>query len=341
MRWVSYLSNETERAGVIAGHRIHGLPPGETVLGLLGDDGERLAAAGQRALADPAEVIDAATARLGPPLRPPSIRDCVGFLQHVRNTRPAAPIDPLFQRIPAFYFSNAASVTGPYDPVRVFPGSEQFDYELEVGAVIGRPASDLNPEDAERYICGYVIFCDWSARDIQLEEMRLGLGPAKGKDGASTLGPVLVTPDELAGLRSGDSLHLEMTASVNGQPTSRGWLDDMDWSFAELLAYTSRGTTLRPGDLIGSGTVPTGCLLEAALADPGTFRGWLEPGDVVSLAVTGLGTTRQQVLPSHPAHRLCVRGFDSAAPPGRGAACAEQHSGIPSANTDAVPAGAE
>lgn len=298
MRWVTVVRDGAERTGLLVEEKVHLLPTGEPLVDLLGDDGERLAAAGELALRDPLDVVDLATAPLGPPLRPRTIRESVGFLGHVRNTSPGGVCEPEFTRVPAFYFSNPSAVTGPYDDIEMFPGCTEFDYELEVGAIIGRAGSDLGPEDADRHIAGYVLFCDWSARDLQLREMRLGLGPAKGKDGANTLGPVFVTADEVS------SLHLEMTATVNGEVTSRGRLDQMDWSFAEMLVYTSRGATLNPGDMIGSGTVPSGCLLEAYLTEPDSFRGWLKPGDVVTLSVESLGSTRQTVLPGRPLRPL-------------------------------------
>ncbi|MFF9410327.1 fumarylacetoacetate hydrolase family protein [Streptomyces anandii] len=309
MRWVTYHCPPAgSRAGLVIGDRVHLLPDTVSVLELLGDDGERLHAAGERATSDPADVVAFSRDRIGPPLRPPSIRESVGFLEHVRNTSPAGTINENFTRFPPFYFSNPTAVTGPYTDIAVFPGSRQFDYELEVGAIIGRPASDVRPEDAHCHIAGYVLFCDWSARDLQLREMGLGLGPAKGKDGANTLGPYFVTPDELEPWRSGESYRLEMSARVNGERTSQGRLDSMDWTFGDMIAYASRGTTLQPGDMIGSGTVPSGCLLESYIQHPDTFHGWLKPADVVCLEVQGLGATCQTILPGRNPHPLRTAG---------------------------------
>ena len=182
---------------------------------------------------------------------------------------------PEWYEIPVFYFSNPAAIYGPDDEIPYPEGSEALDYELEVAAVIG----------AEGRIGGFTVMNDWSARDLQRREMKVGLGPAKGKDFATSLGPVLVTPDEL-----GD-LSLEMVARVNGEERSRGNLGDIYHSWESILAQASRNTELRPGDVLGSGTVGTGCILEH-----GDER-WLQPGDEVELEVEGIGVLRNRVGP--------------------------------------------
>jgi 2-keto-4-pentenoate hydratase/2-oxohepta-3-ene-1,7-dioic acid hydratase in catechol pathway len=164
-----------------------------------------------------------------------------------------------------------------------------MDYELEVAAVIGRAGADLSPEAAERHIAGYCIMNDWSARDIQRREMKLSLGPAKGKDFATSLGPYLVTPDELQPHRKDKAFDLTMTASVNGREYSRANLADIHYSFGELVAYASRGTRVEPGDVIGSGTCGTGCILELSLVHGTGAYPWLQPGDEVTLTVDLLG----------------------------------------------------
>jgi fumarylacetoacetate (FAA) hydrolase len=182
-------------------------------------------------------------------------------------------VPPEWYEQPVFYFSNPASVYGP-DAVVPYPeGSSQLDYELEVAAIVG----------AEGRIGGFTILNDWSARDIQLAEMRVGLGPAKGKDFATSLGPVVVTPDELGDLR------LEMVARVNGEERSRGNLGDMYHSWDSIVAHAGRNTQLLAGDVLGSGTVGGGSILEH---DDGR---WLEPGDVVELEVDGIGVLRNVV----------------------------------------------
>jgi fumarylacetoacetate (FAA) hydrolase len=209
--------------------------------------------------------------RLLPPvLRPPSIRDFYAFEQHVRRARElrgAGPPPAEWYEIPVFYFSNPAAVYGPEDAIPFPEGVHELDYELELAAVIG----------AEGAIGGFTIMNDWSARDLQRAEMVVGLGPAKGKDFATSLGPVLVTVDEF------DASSAEMVARVNGEERSRGNARDMHHSWAAIVAQAGRNTRLLPGDVLGSGTVGSGCILEA-----GDGR-WLEPGDVVELEIEGIG----------------------------------------------------
>jgi fumarylacetoacetate (FAA) hydrolase len=232
----------------------------------------------------------------GPPvLRPPSLRDFYAFEGHVRAmwARRGGEIPESWYRLPIFYFSNASEIRGPGDPIWAPAGSVELDYELEVAAVIDTPATNLVPERAEEVIGGYTIFDDWSARDLQREEMALHLGPAKGKDFASSFGPYLVTPDELADARSGTGYDLTMTVAVNGTETGRGRWSDAQFGFGEMLARASADARLRPGELIGSGTVGTGCLLETREATLGRY---LEPGDVVTLGIERLGELTNPIL---------------------------------------------
>jgi fumarylacetoacetate (FAA) hydrolase len=213
---------------------------------------------------------------LAPVPRPPSVRDAYAFEEHIKNAarvtgRPGVPDE--WYELPVFYFSNPAAIFGPDDEIPFPAGSNELDYELEVAAVIG----------ADGAIGGFTIMNDWSARDLQRREMKVGLGPAKGKDFATSLGPVVVTPDELGDLR------LEMVARVNGEERSRGNLGDMYHSWDAILERASANTQLVPGDVIGSGTVGTGCILEH-----GDGR-WLQPGDVVELEVDGIGVLRNRV----------------------------------------------
>jgi 2-keto-4-pentenoate hydratase/2-oxohepta-3-ene-1,7-dioic acid hydratase in catechol pathway len=301
MRFVTYASPAGgDRVGVVVsgphGEQVHGFEPGVTLLDVL-DRGE-LREAGERAAASPSEIVPLAGLVLRAPLQPRSIRDCMGFLQHLRNCAGAAdmPVDERHHQFPVFYFSNPAAVVGPHDDVPIAPNSEMFDYELEVAAVIGRPGSTIPLDRAEEHIAGYLLLCDWSARDLQINEMALRLGPAKGKDTANTLGPMLVTPDELEAYRSRNAFDLEMTGYVNGELVSKGRWNTIDWGFPDMITYTSRGTTLRVGDVIGSGTVDTGCLFEHYAMDRDHFRGWLRPGDEVRLVVEQLGELRQRVV---------------------------------------------
>jgi 2-keto-4-pentenoate hydratase/2-oxohepta-3-ene-1,7-dioic acid hydratase in catechol pathway len=297
MRWVTYRSaNGTERPGLLRQGRVHGLDG--TLLTLIESD---LAAAAERAVAAPIEVVDLSDVRLCAPIpNPPSVRDFLSFEEHLRNAGRAlgrSQVPPVWFEQPVFYFTNPAAIRGPDEEIPISPGCEKFDYEVEVAAVVGRAGSDLTPAEAEAHIAGYTIFCDWSARDVQARESTIGLGPAKGKDGATSIGPVLVTPDELEPYRSGKGYRLAMRASVNGRDLGGGSWADIHWSFGQMLAYASRGTQLRPGDVIGSGTVGTGCLLElSGLHGPERYP-WLQPGDVVTVEVEQLGVLTGRIVP--------------------------------------------
>jgi fumarylacetoacetate (FAA) hydrolase len=230
-----------------------------------------------------------------PVLNPTSLRDGYGFEGHVRTMweRRGGDVPEAWYRLAVFYFSNVSEVRGPDDPVWAPRASDELDYELEVAALIDTRAQDLSPERAEEAIGGYTIFNDWSARDLQRDETAVRLGPAKGKDFASSFGPWLVTPDELADARSGRGFDLAMTASVNGIETSRGRWSDAVHGLADLAARASADARLRPGDLLGSGTVGTGCLLEVR---DETLGRYLIPGDEVILMVERLGSLRTPVV---------------------------------------------
>ncbi len=241
-------------------------------------------------------VLEANELAFGPPvLRPQSVRDFYAFEGHVRTMweRRGGEIPETWYRVPVFYFSNASEIRGPDDPVWSPAASSELDYELEVAALVDTAAVDLSPQRAEEAIGGYTIFNDWSARDLQREETIVRLGPAKGKDFASSFGPYLVTPDELADARRAKGHDLAMTAEVNGIETSRGHWSSAQFSFGEMLARASADAHLRPGDLLGSGTVGTGCLLEVRDATIGRY---LQPGDAVVLRIERLGSLRNQVV---------------------------------------------
>jgi len=225
-----------------------------------------------------------------------SIRDFYAFEQHVKTCRRQRGLDmvPQWYEIPVFYFSNAGSVIGPDEPVAAPRDSEALDYELEIACVIGKEGRDLPADDrALECLAGFTIMNDWSARDLQRREMAVGLGPSKGKDFATSLGPELVTFDELRDSYREGRLNLEMTASVNGRELSRGNSGSMYWTWPQLIAHASRDVWLRPGDVLGSGTVGSGCILELT---PEAVGGWLKPGDVVELKVERLGTLRNGVV---------------------------------------------
>jgi 2-keto-4-pentenoate hydratase/2-oxohepta-3-ene-1,7-dioic acid hydratase in catechol pathway/glyoxylase-like metal-dependent hydrolase (beta-lactamase superfamily II) len=300
MKWVTFREGDGERTGVLSGDEIHALQPGVSLLELIGYGAAGLQEVGEDALRSaPTVRLDQVT--LAAPIpRPPSIRDSLCFLDHMRNCQAAMGggrvLKDTWYRIPAFYFACPSTVLGPYDDAPMAPGSAWQDFELEIAAVIGRAGKDFSVAEAEQAIIGYMIFNDWSARDLQMLEGQLAIGQAKGKDGGVTLGPYLVTPDELEPYRRDGKLSLEVTGLVNGEVVGAGSTAAMDWSFAEVISYASRGVALTPGDVFGSGTVPTCTLVEHLDATaPESFRGWLHDGDVVTLTVQGLGETCQTV----------------------------------------------
>jgi 2-keto-4-pentenoate hydratase/2-oxohepta-3-ene-1,7-dioic acid hydratase in catechol pathway len=309
MRWVTFqqAENPDERVGLLVDGRIHVSPPETTLVSLLGDDGERLVAAGETAQRDPQDVVDLDAVHLLAPIpHPTTVRDFYAFEQHVRTARQrrGLEMDPDWYELPVFYFSNPYAIGGPDEVVAIPPGCAEMDYELEVAAVVGLGGADLNPEEAQRNIAGYCVMNDWSARDVQRREMKLSMGPVKGKDFATTIGPMLVTPDELDDVRRDQSFDLAMTASVNGVEYSRASLADVFWSFGEMLAYASRGTRVETGDIIGSGTCGTGCILELSMVHGHERYPWLQPGDVVELSVERLGTLRNRVVAGGPLRPL-------------------------------------
>lgn len=245
---------------------------------------------------DDEAIATAADLVFGPPiLRPPSLRDFYAFEGHVRTMweRRGGTVPEAWYRIPIFYFGNVSEIRGPDEPVWRPAASQELDYELEVAALIDTPAHDLGAARGEEAIGGYLVFNDWSARDLQREETTVRLGPAKGKDFATSIGPWLVTPDELADAREANGYDLEMSAAVNGVVISRGTWADAQFSFGAMVERASADVRLRPGDLIGSGTVGTGCLLEVK---DERFGRWLEPGDVVSLTIERLGTLTTPIV---------------------------------------------
>src|ERR1700752_77870 len=319
MKWVTYRGAEGERTGVLSDGAIHAMPSGVTLLDLIGRGADGLRQAGEEALHSRSAVVQLDEVTLMAPIpRPPSIRDSLCFLDHMRNCQAALGagrgLADTGYRIPAFYFACPATILGPYDDAPTAPGSAWQDFELEIAAVIGNSGRDLTVEQAERAIIGYTIFNDWSARDFQQLESQLAIGQGKGKDSGVTLGPFLVTPDELEPYRRDGTLDLQVTALVNDTVIGSGSTAQMDWSFGEVIAYISRGVTLRPGDVIGSGTVPTCTLVEhLSLTDLAKFPGWLRDGDVVTLQVQGLGETRQTVRASDAPHPLPARPNPDAA----------------------------
>ena len=285
-------SNSALRAGLLKEDGIVPLPfPSLMDLMQAGDEGlERL-----RNLSDKSRV-PLNGARLHAPIsRPTTLRDGYAFETHVKtaNANRGREVPAEWYKFPIFYFTNPNNIFGPEDEIPYPSYTQALDYELEIAVVIGKPGRNIKPEDAPQHIFGYTIFNDWSARDVQREEMKVGLGPAKGKDFASSFGPCLVTADGLADKAASRPgvYDLTMRACVNGVERSRGNFNDMYWSFGDLLARASESVTLQPGDVIGSGTVGTGCLLEITKGQ----GPWLGKGDVVELEIERIGTLRNKV----------------------------------------------
>ncbi|MDX1991822.1 MAG: fumarylacetoacetate hydrolase family protein [bacterium] len=245
-----------------------------------------------QAIEDRSNTASIEDIKLHAPVHPSSLRDFYAFEQHVKtsNANRGRDVPEEWYEFPVFYFSNASAVYGPDDVIPYPSYSDALDYELEIACVIGTEGRNIKAEQAEDYIFGYMIFNDWSARDVQRQEMKVGLGPAKGKDFASSFGPFLVTPDELQDRYTGRPgvYDLAMVARVNGVERSRGNMKDLYWSFGQMIERASQEVTLYPGEVIGSGTVGTGCLLELTKGQ----GPWLQPGDVVELEIERLGVLR-------------------------------------------------
>ncbi|GAC1391448.1 MAG: fumarylacetoacetate hydrolase family protein [Ktedonobacteraceae bacterium] len=234
-----------------------------------------------------------------PPIPDPlTVRDFYAFEQHVKTARAhrGLAMVPEWYEVPTFYFTNNSELYGHDNPIPYPTGSHALDFELEIACVIGRDGKDIPVEEATNYIAGYTIMNDWSARDFQMKDMAIGLGPGKGKDFATSLGPILVTPDELATRRTGQGASerytMPMIARINGHEVSRGNFNQIHYSFAQMIAYASRNTRIRVGDVLGSGTVGTGCILELGT---GVHR-WLQRDDEVELEIEGIGVLRNRII---------------------------------------------
>lgn len=297
MKFVRFAGEgEKPRVGVAQDDTYRVIEGHDDLLGLIQQGEEALRQAGDQA-ARTGAVVDPATVRnLSPIATPPTFRDFYAFEQHVKAGRESRGLEmnPLWYKIPVFYFSNPYNFRGEGE-IPMTPGSERFDFELEVAAVVGRGGQDLTAEEGEDAIIGYAILCDWSGRDIQHEEMLLSMGPVKGKDTATSLGPWLATRDELEPYRTATGFDRAMSLKVNGVQYSRANWADVHYSFGEMVSYASRGTEVRPGDVFGSGTCGTGCILELNRTHGEGEFPWLQAGDEVLIEIEGLGTQRTTI----------------------------------------------
>jgi 2-keto-4-pentenoate hydratase/2-oxohepta-3-ene-1,7-dioic acid hydratase in catechol pathway len=297
MRIARYELDGAVHVGAVEGDgdtaAVRSLPAGVGVIELLEQSAE------QRAAHALGELVALNRVRLLLPLQPPSVRDFVSFEQHIQGMikGDGIPFPDAWYGAPAFYFSNPNSLFATGAEIPVPPRAQRFDYELEVGAIIGKRGGDLTLANARDAIAGYTVFNDWSARDLQGEDRKLGMGWAKGKDTASTLGPWIVTADELEQYRDGEGrLDLQMTVWLNGEEMGTDTLASTAWTFEQMLVYASRGTALVPGDVIGSGTCGGGCLGELwGRSDP-RKPSPLGPGDVVRMSVEHIGTIENTVV---------------------------------------------
>ncbi|REE75611.1 2-keto-4-pentenoate hydratase/2-oxohepta-3-ene-1,7-dioic acid hydratase in catechol pathway [Rhodococcus wratislaviensis] len=301
MRIGSLVVDGVQRYGIVDGDHITLLAESADVFGVLAADDPKAALTGHRLPWDP-------TTELAVPVPVGSIRDFITFEQHtagsLRAVTGAGAIPDAWYEAPAFYFTNPHAAIGSGATVPMPPGCEVLDFELEVAVVIGAAGYNLTVDEAFDHVAGFTILNDWSARDLQGREMRVGLGPAKGKDTATTLGPVLVTVDEFVDHEVDGRFDLNMDVFVNGTRIGGDTLANMAWTFAELIAYASRGTWVRPGDVLGSGTCGGGCLAELW-----GWRGNRQPpplriGDTVSMTVEGIGNIHNTVIAGPPLHEV-------------------------------------
>ena len=311
MKLVSYKTEESEHLGVFVDGHIYNLNSCDKLI----PDNMNAFLAGGEELMDRAKKISASIKGgilaakeeiffelLAPVPHPSSCRDGYAFRQHVASARRNRKLDmiPEFDSYPIFYFTNHNAIQGPGEITCMPDHFEKLDFELEAAVVIGKKGRNISAAEADDYIAGYMIMNDMSARTLQMEEMLLNLGPAKGKDFSTVIGPWLVTPDELEAYKVpakpghiGNAYNLSMKCWVNGVEVSSGSVADMDWTFAEIIERCAYGVDILPGDVIGSGTVGTGCFLElngtGLLNDPSFKPQWLQEGDVVEMEITGLG----------------------------------------------------
>jgi len=300
VRFIKANTEQGPRLGVLRPDGVVALSESQTRLEpYFGDDGTALRELGEAIHADPSAEVALDDLTLLKPVDPVAMRDFMVFEEHVAprwRQSPRGRGPDVWYEQPIGYFSNAATIRGPRDPIEIPGGSQRLDFELEVGAVVGRDAESVTPDEAAGRIAGFCILCDWSARDLQFHEMEGSLGPFKGKDFGSSLGPVFVTPDELADRRAGGGYDLAMTASVNGKVYGQDRWSSASWTFEELMSYASWNSRIEAGSIIGSGTCQGGCILELSIRHSPDQYPWLAPGDEVTLAIDLMGEIRAPVL---------------------------------------------
>ncbi|MDV8066910.1 fumarylacetoacetate hydrolase family protein [Rhodococcus sp. IEGM 1366] len=309
MKFVTYLHEDVEQSGVVSGSRVFPIAGNPSVLDLVTSGLDSALHAGDSALRmGKSAALERVSLRA--PLQPPTVRDFVAFEEHVEGVRRSidgqAGVVEAWYEAPRFYFTNPYAIVGPDEQVRAPYGCAALDFELEVAAVIGRSGSGITAKEATDHIFGYTILNDWSARDLQSREMQVNLGPSKGKDFATSIGPWLVTADELDPYRDSEGfLDLECTVGVNGVEVGRDMLSNMGWTFETMTAYASRDTWVHPGDILGSGTVGNGgCLAELWGRNGERTPAPLRVGDRVVLSVDVLGTLANTVVAELPAPAL-------------------------------------
>ncbi|MCH8170304.1 MAG: fumarylacetoacetate hydrolase family protein [Bacteroidetes bacterium] len=335
MKFVSYEHNKTDRVGLLIKNKIYDLENCSSKLGkqlpstmgefLKGEDENmNIARTLETEIKNGGEFesIELNDVKLLAPVpHPTSCRDGYAFRQHVATARRNRGVDmiPEFDQFPIFYLTNHNAIFGGGDIFLEKDHFEKLDFELEAAVVIGKRGKNISAKEADKYIAGYMVMNDLSARRLQMEEMKLNLGPAKGKDFATTIGPWLVTPDELEKFKietdSENKYNLRMTAFHNGKQVSDGNMKDMNWSFAEIIERASYGVELIPGDVIGSGTVGTGCYLElngtwaieAKEKNEEFTPIWIQTGDTMELEIEGLGRLKNRLILSNNDYSILAK----------------------------------
>jgi 2-keto-4-pentenoate hydratase/2-oxohepta-3-ene-1,7-dioic acid hydratase in catechol pathway len=304
MKLATWLQDDIERVGVVVGDSLYPFPFGTTMLDIVRQGLAPALARGAHLISE-GDTVALADVILLPPIQPPSIRDFVAFEEHVegvvRSVSGDATVAPEWYQAPTFYFTNPHTLRATGDEISAPSGSHALDFELEVGAIIGAvegsDGRNLDAVAARAAIFGFTIFNDWSARDLQGSEMKVNLGPCKGKDFGTTLGPWIVTADEFEDRFDSEGfLSVEMSVSINGEEFGHDLLSNMGWPFAELVSYASRNSRVVPGDILGSGTAGTGCLAEIWGRVGSRSPAPLRPGDVIRMDVERIGSIENRIV---------------------------------------------